>query len=253
MRFFLEFSTKLLKTKSMSAFRKVYRGDAIEWLNKNPEIDDASFICSMPDISEFTNPVLRDWKKWFQSTAELVMSRCSSLGVSIFYQSDIKTEGVWVDKAFLVQKAAEAQGCELLWHKIVCRSPVRTITHGRPSYSHLLCFSKDLRINDHSKSTADVVEDLSEKTWPRGMGIDTYMFVADFILQQTKSKTIVNPFCGEGGMLAVANSKGLNAVGIERSQKRAEKAQRQSLSLNQRDWLLKPIPDVMSELILINS
>jgi hypothetical protein len=51
-------------------------------------------------------------------------------------------DGVWIDKAYLVQKAAEQTGHALLWHKLVCRVPPGVATFGKPSYHHMLCFSK---------------------------------------------------------------------------------------------------------------
>lgn len=203
--------------------RNVYAEDAILWLKNNSPKAGTSLIASMPDYSEFPNYTLVEWKKWFTGTARLILESTPDDGVSIFFQSDIKYEGTWVDKAYLVQKAAEELGHELLWHKIFCRFPVGTITFGRPSYSHMLCFSKNFRI-DPAKSTADVVPDLGEKTWERGMGLEASLIASKFILKQVGSHTVIHPFCGEGSMLAAANYLGLSAIGIERSPKRAEKA-----------------------------
>ena len=203
--------------------REVICADAIDWLNEYQDQGGVSFLGSLPDISEFPGYTLDEWKKWFESTAELILNKTSPDGVTIFFQSDIKYEGQWVDKAFLIQKAAERFGHKLLWHKILCRAPVGTIMFGRPSYSHMLCFSKDV-VPDISKSTADVIPDLGEKTWVRGMGLEASLIAARFIDKQTTSRTLINPFCGEGSVLAAANFVGLKAIGIEKSPKRAEKA-----------------------------
>jgi hypothetical protein len=203
--------------------RSVFCEDAISWLESREIQTGCSLVTSMPDISEFPGYSLSDWKAWFVQTASLVLSRTCPQGVTIFYQSDIKVDGTWVDKGYLCQKAAEALGHELLWHKVICRSPAGIATFGRPAYSHMLCFSKELRV-DISKSTADVIPDLGDKTWQRGMGLEACLMAAKFIHDQTPSKTLINPFCGEGSMLAAANFIGLEAIGIERSPKRAEKA-----------------------------
>ncbi|HXH29973.1 MAG TPA: hypothetical protein VNJ01_04105 [Bacteriovoracaceae bacterium] len=168
-------------------------------------------------------------------TAGLVLSRCSPEGVTVFYQSDIKVYGCWVDKSYLCQKAAEAQGHELLWHKIICRSPAGIPTFGRPSYSHILCFSQSTRV-DISKSTADVIPVIGEKTWQRGMGLEACLMISKFIASEVKSHTIINPFCGEGSMLAAANAFGLEAVGVERSPKRAQKARELRISADLKNW-----------------
>lgn len=203
--------------------REVVCQDALTWLQEFSETSNHSFLGSLPDISEFPGYSLEKWSEWFQSTAELILSRTSPEGVSIFFQSDIKLENLWIDKAYIIQKAAEKLGHKLLWHKIFCRVPAGNITFGRPAYSHMLCFSKTV-VPDLSKSTADVIPDLGDKTWVRGMGLEASLVASHFVFNQTTTKFLVNPFCGEGSVLAAANYVGLNAIGIERSPKRAEKA-----------------------------
>lgn len=203
--------------------RIVHTADAIEWLRSQDVLKGASLVGSLPDISEFQGYSLREWKDWFTETAKLILSKTPTNGVSFFFQSDIKVENTWVDKAYLVQKAAEELGHDMLFHKIVCRFPVGTITFGRPAYSHVLAFSQAVR-PDYGKSTADVLPDTGEKTWVRGMGLDVSLMIAKFVKEHTETQTIVNPFCGQGSMLAAANFVGLHAVGIERSTKRAEMA-----------------------------
>jgi tRNA G10 N-methylase Trm11 len=43
-------------------------------------------------------------------------------------------------------------------------------------------------------------------------------------VQHTGCRTVVDPFCGLGTMLAAANARGLDAVGIELCQKRVRRA-----------------------------
>ena len=203
--------------------RTVHAVDAIEWLKAQPILEGCSIVASLPDYSEFPTLSLDEWKSWFTSTAELILSKTPPEGVAIFFQSDIKHAGTWVDKAYLIQKAAEKSGDSLLWHKVFCRTAPGSITHGRPSYSHLLCFSRGVRA-DLAKATADVVPDLGEKAWARGMGIHACEVAISFIQAQTKTRTVVNPFCGMGSVLAVANGARLEAIGIEKSLKRAESA-----------------------------
>ena len=217
--------------------REVYCEDALTWLNDSPVLEGCSLVASMPDISEFHNHTIDQWKEWFYKAAQLVMSKTPDDGVAIFYQSDIKVDGVWIDKGFICQKAAEDLGLSLLWHKIICRVTPGQPTFGRPAYSHVLCFSKKFRIYDLGKSTADVLPTIGEKTWERGMGFEACAMIGKFIAEQTTSKTLVQPFCGQGGMLAVANLMGLNAIGIERSPKRAEMARELRADLSNKTWI----------------
>lgn len=203
--------------------REIHEADAITWLRERGELTGASVITSLPDYSEFPELSLEEWKAWFMNAAGLIFARVPADGVAIFYQRDSKREGEWVDKSYLVQCAAEAAGVALLWRKVVCRVPPGNVAFGRPGYSHLLCFASSLRIPP-SLSTADVMPRPGDTTWTRGMGTKACEVACRFVLEQTPTRTIVDPFCGHGTVLAVAESFGLRAVGVERSRKRAEKA-----------------------------
>jgi hypothetical protein len=207
----------------MDAKREIHCTDFFEWEKTTNILPGSSFVTSLPDISEF-NLDLENWKKWFISTAQLILKKTPKDGVTIFFQTDIKKEGRWIDKAFLIQRAAFELEIDQLFHKIVCRVPPGIATKGKPAYSHLLCFSKDITL-DPGKSTADVLSETGSKTWERGMGVNVSLSIGKFLKQQILCETVINPFCGEGSMLAAANYFDMNAIGIERSPKRAEKAQ----------------------------
>jgi hypothetical protein len=208
----------------LSPTRIIHHADALQWLEEQAPLANASFVTSMPDFSEFNKLTLEEWKAWFTRTAALVLSRCVDEGVVIFYQRSGKRDGAWVDKAYLVQKAAEQTGHAQLWHKIVCRARAGSTTFGQPGYSHLICFSKSVRAPIES-STPDVLPLAGEQTWTRGMGLLACEAACRFILEQTVTRTVVDPFCGHGTVLAVANELGMNAIGVEKGRKRAERAQ----------------------------
>jgi len=203
--------------------RTVHNQDAISWLESSPTLENCSFVTSLPDFSEFPSMTLDEWKAWFSRAASLVLARCPEQGVAIFFQTDRKHEGTWVDKGFLIQKVADESKVPLLWHKIVARVPAGNITFGRPGYSHLLCFSRGVKA-DISKSSVDVLPRPGEVTWTRGMGVEACRLAIAFIQSHTETKTVVDPFCGHGTVLAVANELGLDAIGVELGPKRARKA-----------------------------
>ncbi len=192
------------------------------WLRSAQLGADHALVTSLPDSSELRLS-FEAWQTWFADAAALVCRAAAPSSVAVFFQTDVKREGSWLDKAFLVQLGARAAGVELLWHKIVCRAPAGVATHGRPGYAHLLCFSSGLEL-DPKRSSADVLPRLGEMTWPRAMGVTACEAVADFLLEHTACRTVVDPFCGIGTMLAVANARGLDAIGVELSPKRAERA-----------------------------
>jgi hypothetical protein len=207
----------------MTPTRIIHQDDALVWLKNQGVLTGCSLITSMPDISEFPQFTLEQWKTWFIDAASLVLSSCPDDGVTIFYQTDIKYEGAWVDKSYLCQKAAEKMGHELIAHKIICRAPPGSVTFGRPGYSHLICFSKQIRPLI-KKALVDVMPKAGESSWTRGMGLEACKLACRFVTFHTASHTIVDPFCGHGAVLAVANEMGLNAIGVELSRKRAKAA-----------------------------
>ena len=203
--------------------RTVHCADALCWLREQPRFEGCAFVTSLPDTSELPALSLQDWKRWFVDAAALVMQRCPPDSVAIFFQTDIKPDGTWLDKGWLCHQAAERVGLTLLWHKIACRKPPGTITFGRPAYSHLLCYSKDLRV-DLGRSSPDVLADMGATVWTRGMGLQACRLACRFVKEQTRCRTVVDPFCGKGTVLAAANELGLDAVGVELAKKRARQA-----------------------------
>lgn len=208
--------------------RTVYCEDALQWLSRSAPLHDSSVVTSLPDVSAFRNLSLEQWKAWFTDTAARVMLATADIGVSIFYQTDIKHEGTWVDKAYLCQRAAEEAGVALLWHKVVCRKPAGEPVFGRPGYTHLLCFAKQAR--DRPAPYPDVLPSTGLMTWSQAMGVKACELACRYVLSHTNTRTIVDPFCGVGTVLAVANSFGLDAVGVEITAKRARKARALNLA-----------------------
>ena len=129
----------------------------------------------------------------------------------------------WIDKGHLVHTGADRAGASCLFHKIVCRSPAGTPTPGRPAFSRLLAFSRELRIDDPS-ATADVLPQLGAMTWKKAMGVAACEVTCRFLLDHTSCRTVLDPFCGMGAMLAVADAHGMDAIGVELSPRRAARA-----------------------------
>jgi len=203
--------------------REVLHGDGVAFLARRQLPASHALVTSMPDGSELPGLGFSGWRDWFVETAALVAGQTHDDSVAIFFQTDVKREGAWVDKGYLVARGAERAGAELLWHKVVCRAPAGTVTFGRPAYAHLQCFSRRLRL-DPKDSSADVLPRLGDMPWPRAMGVEACAAVCNFLRTLPAITTVVDPFCGIGTMLAVANAHGFDAIGVERSAKRAKRA-----------------------------
>jgi hypothetical protein len=208
--------------------RTVHQGDGVLWAAERAWAPHETIVTSLPDVSE-TQFSFDDWRAWFIETSRLLCERVHPDSLVVFYQTDIKHEGAWIDKGYLVSRGAELAQAHTVFHKIVCRAPAGVVTFGRPAYAHLLAFSRHLRLTK-GQSSADVLPKMGEMTWPRAMGLDACHAVARFLAAHTQTKTVVDPFCGIGTMLAVANDFGFDALGAELSKKHAERARTLKLS-----------------------
>jgi hypothetical protein len=196
--------------------RIVVHAEALAWLAAHPAEPRTSVITSLPDVSELSDGDFDTWRRWFVAAAEAVLAWVPDDGVTIFFQTDVLHRGAWIDKSFLVLSAAQASGHPLVWHKIVCRTEPGATSPGRPGYSHLLCFAREAR-PAFRHLLPDVLTDAGFEATQKAMGVEACALAVRYVLAETNARTIVDPFCGHGTALAVANALGLDAVGIDRS------------------------------------
>jgi hypothetical protein len=207
----------------MEPRREVHHGDALAWLDARGRLEGCSVVTSLPDVAEMAGMTLDAWTRWFEDAARRVLDAVPDDGVAIFFQSDVKRAGAWIDKGALVQRAADAAGARLLFHKIVCRKPAGTVTFGRASYSHLLAYSRGVRPKPE-RATADVLPDGGFQPSVKSMGVNACLDACRFIARETTTRTVVDPFCGHGTVLAVANALGLDALGVDLSSRMCQRA-----------------------------
>ena len=210
--------------------RTVHQAEALAWLDANAAPEHASVMTSLPDVSELPGRELEPWRAWFVDAARRVLRWVPSDGVAIFFQSDVRVGATWIDKGYLVQRAAELEGATLVWHKIVCRSPPGSIAIGRPSYSHMLCFTRAPR-GIPLRPGPDVLPSAGLMTWSRATGVEACRVACKYLRDETETRVVVDPFCGRGTVLAVANALGLDAIGVDLGAKRCRVARNLELTL----------------------
>lgn len=208
--------------------RSVIHGDAFAWMDRVAAVPAASVVTSLPDLSELPHLDLAAWKQWFVDAARRVIRWTPRTGVAVFFQSDIRVRGVWIDKSYLILRAAEEERALLLWHKIACRLPPGSEPRGRAAYSHMMCVSHTLY--PPRRPGPDVLPDAGPATWSKGMGVEACRLACTWIAENTPSTMIVDPFCGLGAALAVANDIGMDAIGVECEAKRCRTARKLTIA-----------------------
>lgn len=203
-------------------------------MRATPAPAHTSVVTSMPDHSEVRPLDFDGWRTWFVGAARDVIRWVPDGGVAIFFQSDVRHRRVWVDKGYLVMRAAEEEGASLWWHKIVCRAPAGTVSFGRPSYSHMLCVSRapvELAERRRPQPGPDVLPDAGTMPWSRAMGVEACRVACSYLRAHTDSRVVVDPFCGQGTVLAVAESMGFESIGVDLSARRCKSARSLTIAL----------------------
>ena len=58
----------------------------------------------------------------------------------------------------------------------------------------------------------------------KGMGVGACLLACRFVLEETPTRTVIDPFCGWGTALAVANALGMAAIGVDLSARMCRRA-----------------------------
>lgn len=209
--------------------REIICADAIAWMRARGRIDGACAVTSLPDVSELGRS-LPVWREWFLEAVRLVVASVPDDSAALFFQSDIKRDGAWIDKGALVIGAAGDAGARVLFHKIVCRRPPGMLTQGRPGFTHLVAVSRAMRCPD-VLPIPDVIRDAGRSLWVRAMGVRAAAHAVRFARDQVGAKLVFDPFCGVGTVPAVANALGLDSLGVELARKRCEQSREQTVTL----------------------
>lgn len=206
--------------------RDVVSADTVEWLRQERTRAGWSVVSSIPDVSE-VGVSEAVWRTFFTEMAGELFKLVDDGGLMALIQTDVRKDGLWVDKSGLVGAGVTAAGGILLARKIICRRPPGMTSTKRAAYSQLLVFGRSAFDAALPDTVPDVIKDGGPVTWTRGVGLYAARAAVDVVKRfAPMTTTIVDPFCGEGMILAVANERGLHAVGVERHKKRAALARR---------------------------
>jgi len=188
---------------------ELHVADALEWL-KGKSLD--AILTSIPDMNE-VNLSEEEYIPFLRKCASTCFKTITDEGYIIFIQTDRKHQGL-IDKSYYISdEGLRNDNFRMIYHKIALIQPPEVNDKYRPTYSHILCYSKK---GKPGHSTSDVFY-RGQTSYENGAGIDAICFSVEF-LQSRGVDTICDPFCGQGTTLFVAHEMGLNAIGIDISQ-----------------------------------
>jgi len=207
--------------KVRKAKRTVICADALPWLERHSEQD--AIVTSIPDMSE-VGLKYEEYIAFLRKAARLCLEATKPNGYTVFLQTDRKHNG-WLDKSYYIQDEAHTAGHRLLWHKIALRmDPGKTDLY-RPTYSHMLCFSKEGAIGT---PFPDVI-DRGGISYENAFGVDAVKAVVQY-LKTRGIRKIVDVFVGSGTTLAVAGFYGLDSIGVDIDERQCKKARAMKLT-----------------------
>lgn len=197
--------------------RTVICRDALGWLESQQGL--SAIVTSIPDASEVD--LHGDaYETFFRRAAGLCLASVADTGYAIFLQTDRKQNG-WLSKAYWISDEATKAGMRMIWHKIALRTDVGKSDLFRPTYSHMLCFSRAGKVGP---LLPDVVY-RGSVTYDNAFGAAAVEFVLRYLKAQGV-RDVVDPFVGSGTTLAIANSLGLAATGVDIDPEQCRKARR---------------------------
>lgn len=137
---------------------------------------------------------------------------------AVFYVTDRKADGGIYSKPAILFRAANEAGLRPLWHKIALRRGVGKVDLHRPTFSHMIAFSADGR---GGSATPDVI-DRGPMLYPNATGLSAASAAVKFAARP--GVPLVDPFCGQGTIPAVADALGFDAIGVDIDPAQCEKA-----------------------------
>jgi len=194
--------------------------DAISWLSSQQQLPNiVTGICDMDEMkgvgSTSSTSSADQYLNFFSTVADLIFSKLGNGCYAIFIQTDRKHQRSWIDKSYILTDIARQHQLKTVWHKIVLHRNVDATDLHRPTYAHMLCFSRD---GTTGAATPDVIPP-SKRLYKNATPPEAARRALEFVKRYSKVKTVVDPFVGQGTIISIARDLGLNAVGIDIDQR----------------------------------
>lgn len=191
---------------------EIITDDALHWLEQQPDRSLPHVFCGPPDMEEIkTVTTIDEYDAFIKKLVRLILSKVREHAFVLFMCTDRKINSKWYDKSHAINTVADELKVPLLFHKIVLNRDEGKVDLFRPTYQHLLCFSK---WHGPGRSTPDVLSG-GGKLYRNGTPIKGAEFVLQFLKDNSKLREIVEPCCGRASFLREAQRQGFDVKGVE--------------------------------------
>ena len=183
--------------------------DALDWLSKQKSIPNV--VTGICDLAEMPGYDLDRYLEFFTSIVDLIFQKLESGCYAIFVQTDRRYKRSWIDKSHIITSLAQNYRIKMVWHKIVLHRDVDATDLLRPTYAHMLCYSRD---GTTGIATPDVIP-VSKKSYKNATPPEAAKRALEFVAKYSKVRTVVDPFVGRGTIPKLAIQMGFSVIGID--------------------------------------
>jgi hypothetical protein len=195
--------------------------DSLDWMPKHQK-EFSSVITSLPDMDEMNfSKKKKKYITFFRDAVSKVLNLVKDEGYCIFIQTDRKCNG-YIDKSYYIMDEAFKLNFECITHKIILKQPVGISNTNKPTYSHLLIFTK----KGNKRVTFPDVFYEGDILYKNGTSTTAIQHCIDF-LKHYLIKDICDPFVGQGTVLKLAKENLFEkGVGIDCMEEQCEIAKK---------------------------
>lgn len=204
-------SSKSSKLNPKSPHFDILCQDSLIWLSSQNDNTLSHVITGIPDYDETPYKTIEDYLNFVMKVTQLIFHKVKDNNYCIFMITDRKYNKTWIDKSFLIQNVAFNLKIPLRWHKIILLRPVGSTHIQRPTYQHMLCFSK---LGGPGEATPDVIH-CDKKNYKNSNCINATRLCIQFIKKYSDNLSVIDPFVGRGTILIEAKSYGFSGIGID--------------------------------------
>lgn len=176
--------------------------DALVWLGSQSRLPNV--VTGICDLAE-TKMTHDQYLVFFRQIAKLIFDKLDDGCYAIFIQTDRKHNRQLMDKSYMLSSIADSCGLRMAWHKIVLNRDVDKIDLYRPTYSHMVCYTRN---GTSGRATPDVIP-ISKRGYRNATPVLAAKRAIEFVKTYSKTKSIIDPFVGQGTIPLIALQLGM--------------------------------------------